>query len=330
MNDQMWGVGILLVASLLSAAFAIPMRYSRVWKWENTWLVFCILSLIVLPWLLVAFLVTHADELLTSLTFREMAPALAFGFLWGIAQATFGLAIHLLGVSVALPVVGAFTIVLGSATPALIDHPETLTGRLGVRLLLSTVLLVAGLIFYSRAARMREPQTLESKSSRGLLLALITGVLGGAINVGFALSKEIMRHAQSLGNTPTISTYPVWAVLLAAGFLPNAIYCLYLLRRNGSGKLFAAPHISGDFFLSLLMAMAWILATTLYGIATTFLGTQGTSLGYFTYGSLSIFFAGALGWKAGEWKGARRGALRTFWIAMGFILASVGVLSFRR
>ena len=328
MNDQMCGAGIVLVAGLLNAAFAIPMRYIRVWKWENTWLVFCVFSLIVLPWLLVALLVTHAGELLTSLTFRDMAPALAFGFLWGIAQATFGLAIHLLGVSVALPVVGGFSIVLGSATPALIEHPGTLAGSSGIILLLSTTLLVTGLIFYGRAARMREPPTRESKSSRGLLLALLTGVLGSAMNVGFAMSKEIIHHAQSLGNTPTISTYAVWAVLLAAGFLPNAAYCLYLLRRNGTARLFAASSTSGDFFLSLLMAAAWILATTFYGFATTLLGTHGTSFGYFAYGSLTILFASVLGWKAGEWKGAPQGALRTFWTAMGLILASLGVLSF--
>ena len=224
--------------------------------------------------------------------------------------------------------VGALSIVLGSATPALIDHPETLASSSGIILLLSTTLLITGLIFYGRAARMREPPTRESRSSRGLLLALLTGVLGGAINVGFALSKEIMHHAQGLGNTPTLSTYAVWAVLLAAGFLPNAAYCLYLLRKDGTGRLFTASNTSGDFFLALLMAGAWILATTLYGVATTFLGTYGTSLGYFAYGTLSIFFASVLGWKAGEWRGAPQGALRTFWTAMAFILASVGVLTF--
>jgi L-rhamnose-H+ transport protein len=327
LNHQIWGAGIVLVAGLLNAAFAIPMRYNRVWKWENTWLVFCAFSLIVLPWLLVAFLVRHVGDLLTSLAFSDMAPALAFGFLWGIAQATFGLAIHLLGVSVALPVVGALSIVLGSATPALVEHPRAMVGKLGIIFLLSTTLLVTGLFLYGRAARMREPSSSEQRSSRGLLLALITGILGGAINVGFALSKEIMHRAQAMGNTPTVSTYAVWAILLAAGFLPNAAYCLYLLRRNETARLFASAGKSGDFLRSLLMAVTWILATTFYGIATTFLGTYGTSFGYLAYGSFTIFFASVLGWKAGEWRGAPPGALRTFWTAMGTILASVGVLS---
>ena len=57
MDDQISGAGLVLVAGLFNAAFALPMRYNRIWKWENTWLVFCVFSLIVFPWLLVSLLV---------------------------------------------------------------------------------------------------------------------------------------------------------------------------------------------------------------------------------------------------------------------------------
>jgi len=255
-----------------------------------------------------------------------VAPALAFGFLWGIAQATFGVAIHLLGVSVTLPIVGALSIVLGSITPVLAERPGDLMGRLGIVLLLSTAMLVAGLIQYGRAARRREPPSGEKRSSRGLFLALLTGILGGAINIGFALSKGIMHHAEAMGNSQTVSTYAVWAILLAASLLPNVVYCFYLLRKNGTAQLFSSASNSGDFLRSLLMAVSWILATTSYGIATTFLGAYGTSVGYLSYGSCTILFASVLGWKAGEWEDAPQNALRTFWTAMGMILASVAVL----
>ncbi len=326
MEDHVWGAGIVIAASLFNAAFAIPMRYNRVWKWENTWLVFCLFSLIVFPWLFVFLLVRGAGGLLTSLSLRELAPAVTFGFLWGIAQATFGLAILILGVSVALPIVGAFSIVLGSFTPVLAERPGDLVGKLGVVLVISAGLLVIGLNQYGRAARMREPYSSPKRSSRGLFLALLTGVLGGAINVGFALSKGILQRAEALGNSPTTSTYAVWVIVLAAGFLPNAVYCSYLLRKQGTAKGFAAPNMSGDFLRAFLMAVMWILGTTLYGIATTHLGRYGTSLGYLTYGSCSILFASVLGWKAGEWKNAPPVALRAFWTAMAVILASVVVL----
>jgi L-rhamnose-H+ transport protein len=159
-----------------------------------------------------------------------------------------------------------------------------------------------------------------------VFLALLTGVLGGAINVGFALSQGILRRAETIGNSPTTSTYAVWVILLAAGFLPNAVYCSYLLRKEGTTKGFVAPDMSGDFLRTFLMAAMWILGTTLYGIATTFLGRYGTSLGYLSYGSCSIIFASVLGWKAGEWKGASPAVLRAFWKAMVIILASVVVL----
>ena len=127
--ERFGGVGIVMIAGLLNAAFAIPMRYNRHWKWENTWLVFSFWSLLVFPWLFVVLLVAHAGELFGSLTFWELAPALVFGFLWGIAQATFGISIKLLGVSIAIPVVSAIAIILGAFIPLLARHPEALALR---------------------------------------------------------------------------------------------------------------------------------------------------------------------------------------------------------
>ncbi len=326
MSQPFWGALILLVAGLLNAGFAIPMRYNRKWKWENTWLSYSVFSLTVFPWLLVALFVKRASELFNSLALPDVAPALVCGFLWGICQVMFGIAIDLLGISVVLPVVGAFSIVLGALTPAIAQHPQVMLGKLGLILFSSAALLVAGLVFYGRAARIREKPSGSKRSSRGLALAICAGILGSALNVGFASSREIVHRAGLLGNSPTVSTYAVWAILLAAGFLPNLLFCLYLARKNDSARLFMLVEGKADFLRSVLMAVMWILATTFYGISATFLGTYGTSIGYLSYGSLSIFFANVLGWKVGEWRGAPRQALTTFWAAMGLVLASVAVL----
>jgi L-rhamnose-H+ transport protein len=303
------------------------MRYNRHWKWENTWSVFSVFSLSIFPTLLVLLIVKRATELFVSLSLKDVLPALVFGFIWGIAQVTFGVSINLLGVSVALPIVSAIAIVLGAFTPVIVRHPEALTGRLGLILATSAVLLVASLLLYARAASMREKASLATKSTTGLVLAIFTGVTGGMINVGFALSEGIVRRSQLLGNGTIASTYPVWAVLLAAGFLPNLIYCAYLIRKNRTGFLFVSPGYLGDLLRSTAMAVFWILATTLYGLSTTFLGKFGTAVGYLSYGSFTVLFANVLGWKVGEWANASPQALRNFWAGMGLVLASIGTLA---
>lgn len=326
MSEGVIGVVVVMVAGVFNAAFALPMRYNRIWKWENTWLVFCAWSLGVFPWLLDGVLVKHLNELLASLSFRDVVPALLCGFLFGIAQAAFGVALRLVGVSIALPVVSVLAIMVGAFTPVLVRHPGILLGRQGLIMGLSMLFLVGGLILYWHAARLREGTSGSRRSFRGLSLAIFTGILGGTINVGFALSDEMVHRSRMLGNSASVSTYPVWAVLLAAAFVPNLIYCSYLIWRDHTGKLFMSADTWADFARSTLMAVLWILATTLYGMSTTFLGEFGASAGYLFYGCFTIFFANVLGWKAGEWVGAPSPALRRFWAAMGLVLASVVIL----
>ena len=74
------------------------------------------------------------------------------------------------------------------------------------------------------------------------------------------------------------------------------------------------------------MAVAWISATALYGVSTTYMGKLGTTIGYLAYGSFTILFANLLGWKTGEWTNAPPSALRSLWGATGLVLGGVGVL----
>lgn len=326
MTLRFFGVFVVMAAGLVNAAYALPMRFNCQWKWENTWLVFTAWSLAIFPWALVGLLVKHLHELLSSLSLKDAAPALIFGLCLGIAQAMYGLAVELVGVSVAMPVVSVLSVLVGTFIPTWSRHAEVLHGRAGIVMALSTLLLIGGLSLYWRAARIREGTSKAVRSLKGLFLAALTGILGGMMNVGFALSDKIVLRARLLGNSAGVSTFPVWAVLCAAAFLPNLFFCSYLIQKNHTARFFFSPGAGGDLMRSTLMGVFWILATTLYGLSTTFLGRLGTSVGYLFYGSFTILFANILGWKAGEWSGAPLPALRMFWGAMGLVLVSVATL----
>ena len=326
MNELAPALGLVMIAGLSNAAFALPMRYNHTWNWENTWLVFTVCCLGVFPWLLALLLVHRLPELLASLSLADVVPALLFGFLWGIAMATFGLALELLGIAIVVPIVSGLTLIVGSFTPIIARHPEVLRERAGMMMELGAALLVGSLLLYAKAARMREGKSGARKSSRGLVLAVFTGVFGGMINIGFALSDKIVQRSQLLGNSAVFSTYPVWAFLLTAGLVPNLLYCLYLITTRHTRKLFIAIGGGKDFARSALMAVLWITATVSYGMSTAFLGKLGTSVGFLLYGACSIFFANVIGWKAGEWAGAPSPSLKSLWTATGLALASIGIL----
>jgi L-rhamnose-H+ transport protein len=328
LNSFLFGVLLIIVAAICNSCFAIPLRHTRGWKWENMWLVFAIFSLLVLPGVLVSAFVRGAVELFQSVPLAGWMPALVFGFVWGIAQAGFGVAIRMLGIAVALPVIGAMNLVLGALIPAVVQHPADLVGKTGVVLFGSCALLIAGLALYSRAIRIRDRATAGNTTLRGMLLCLLVGVTGGANNIGFSLSAPIIHRAEALGNTSLTSTYPVWMVLLAAGFVPNLLYCGYLLRTNRTGRLFSAPGAGRDFARAITMAVLWIVATFSYGVATQYAGKFGTTIGFLMYGSFTMIFANVIGWKDGEWRGVASQAVRLLWIGMALMLASICILGF--
>src|SRR6266700_5492792 len=58
------GLGLVLLGGLLQGSFALPMKRMPAWRWENTWLVYSVAGMIVVPWALVWATVPHASKVL--------------------------------------------------------------------------------------------------------------------------------------------------------------------------------------------------------------------------------------------------------------------------
>jgi len=53
MAEHLWlGLCLTLVAGLLSGNCMLPMKFAKRWPFENTWLIFSVVSLVILPWAL--------------------------------------------------------------------------------------------------------------------------------------------------------------------------------------------------------------------------------------------------------------------------------------
>ena len=46
-----WGVAGVLAGGLLNGSFVAPMKWMSKWRWENSWLVYSVAGLLVIPWL---------------------------------------------------------------------------------------------------------------------------------------------------------------------------------------------------------------------------------------------------------------------------------------
>src|SRR5260370_17865353 len=103
-----------MIAGLMSGNCMLPMKFTRSWKWENVWLVFSVLSLVILPWALAAFLVDHLLDVYRGMVLKQLAVPLLLGAGWGVAQILFGISVKRLGLGVAYAIIVWFGPVLVS------------------------------------------------------------------------------------------------------------------------------------------------------------------------------------------------------------------------
>src|ERR1035438_3466726 len=99
------GIILTLLAGLMAGNCILPMKFSRKWKWENTWLVFSIVSLVILPWMLALGLVDHLFDAYRSLSLLQLAVPFLFGVGWGVAQVLFGISVARLGLGLAYAII---------------------------------------------------------------------------------------------------------------------------------------------------------------------------------------------------------------------------------
>ena len=165
------------------------MKLSRTWNWENSWLVYATLALLLIPVALVLWAIPDPIAFYAAIPLRTLLPSLLFGFGWGIAQVTFGLSIARAGMAMAFAIVVGLSSLLGSAIPLAVFHPGDLASRPGAVLLASAVLLFAGLAVYVDADRKRGASAGATASARGVflggvLLCVFTGCFGSMIKYG--------------------------------------------------------------------------------------------------------------------------------------------------
>jgi len=67
------GILLTLLAGLMSGNCMLPVKFTKSWKWENVWLVFSVVSLVILPWALAIALVNRLSETYRALSVHQLA-----------------------------------------------------------------------------------------------------------------------------------------------------------------------------------------------------------------------------------------------------------------
>lgn len=331
MQDSLFGLLLILSASILQGTFALFLRFAKPLAWENFWVIYSIVGVLLSPIILAAIVVPNFNQaLLYSLTNNNLLLPLLFGGLWGIGSILFGLSATRIGLSLTYTIILGLTTLIGSILPLFINGTVP-QGRVLLFLVLGLTFMLFGIILsgYSGYIRDKNSKIVEKSIIIGLTLAVISGVFSPLLNIAFVTGKGITQTAQDFGASSTNATALTWVIALFTGFLVNIIYAIFLLFRNKTAHLYLKIN-----FRILLAAIAagifWYGSVALFGLASVKLGNLGPSIGWAMFISASIVISNLWAVKLGEWKSSKKAfsyqIVATTLIVIG--IATIAISSF--
>ncbi|NJC27619.1 L-rhamnose/proton symporter RhaT [Neolewinella antarctica] len=332
------GIFLHAVGGFAAGSFYIPFKRVRDWAWESAWLVNGVAAWILVPLVVALLTVPGTFEVLKEALAAERSAAgytFLFGLLWGVGGLTFGLSLRYLGVALGTTVALGCCAAFGTLVPPIIEGTlaEKFASTSGLVVLAGLLICFAGIAVGGYAGLLRERGATADKQDgeeerdtrKGVLVAVVSGLLSACFAFGLASGAPIAELAVARQTAPLFQSSPVLVILLWGGFLTNVVYCLY---RNGVNKTFgdygnsSTPLVS-NYLWAGLAGMTWYFQFMFYGMGSTFLGPAYDFASWSIHMAFIIFFGNAWGLYFDEWAGVSRGTKRVLYTSLALLLVSV-------
>ena len=332
-------LGLLFAAigGAADASTAFVMGLAKRWRWENVWLVWSLSGCLLLPWAAVFFFLRDPNpfQVYREVSDSTLVKVLLYGAAWGIGSVLYGLGVIRVGMGLGLGIVVSLSAANGALLPLVQDHRDRLlTPEAGI-IYLAVALLVLGITLCSLAAHRRkeEKRLLEREETNftlGVVYCILSGFTSPMINLAFTSGIEITAVAERLGAGPLGAGMAPVAPILSAGFLVNAFYCVYLLRRNRGWSDFARGDTISHWFYGFVMGLLQMSAFLIYTIGASridkFTELGGTVLGWPVYTALAILTGNFEGLLRGEWRHSDRRTFMLLYLGLGLLTISSAVV----
>jgi len=335
MQNAALGLIVLIIAGAMNGSFTLPMKFTRSWAWENTWLAWTLFALFFLPPVVTFISLPNVREIYSEPGMMHVAGVVAAcGAGWGISQVFFGLAVDSIGIALAFSVILGLAAAVGGVVPVLRDHPDKIFSAGGLGVFAGLALVVVGVGICAVAGRRREkalglgPQPGKASLGMGLLYCVFSGLGSALVGIGLDSGTPLLSAVTAHQGSQLWAPMSAWLPLMLAGGIPNLVYCIYLLNKNRTGHKFSLPGTGGYWLLGFVMAFFWFASTVMYGIAKDLFGTWGTALAWPMFMSLIVITASVHGIRTGEWKNTGPAPLRIQLSGLGVLILAVIVLQF--
>ena len=301
-----------------SGSFAIPFGKIKGWEWESYWLIYSIGAYMIFPFIACLIFVPEFVNVYKAMPSGILLRVFVLGIIYGIGNLSFGLSLRYLGISLGYALSLGLMLAIGTLIPPLIDgRLRIMIARSGGSLLITGVLVACcGIALSGWAGFLKDKVISGSEKQRnisefnfmkGLFAAILVGIAGSAMSLGFEQGLPINEYAGKAGVNPLFTTLPVMLLLLSGTLVTTIIWCIHLGLRNNSLRNFikvgTSTALSLNYLFALLAGFLWFIQFILYGMGKSKMGPfTFTSWGILM--ALTIVFATLWGLYRKEWKEA--------------------------
>lgn len=332
------GLVIIAIGCFGQSSSYVPIKKIKDWAWECFWLVQGIFAWLVFPLLGALIAIPEGYSLwdIMSVAGSDMYKTIGYGILWGVGGLTFGLSMRYLGValgqSLSLGTCSAF----GTLIPALLKGDNLFEGK-GLILLIGVSVAIAGIavIGYAGALKsrnlskeQRQNAVKEFALKKGLLIALLAGVMSACFNLGLEAGEPIQTKLLELGTSGMFALCPVILLVTLGGFITNAIYCL---AQNVKNKTFGdylkvSPKVwMNNLLFCALAGLLWYSQFFGLGAGRSFFNPDGVMMA-FSWSilmSLNVLFSNVWGILLKEWTGVGKKTILVLLAGLSLLIKSI-------
>lgn len=343
--ESLLGILFHSIGGFSSGSFYMPFKKVKGWSWESYWIVGGFFSWLIVPPIAAYLTVPNFSEIITTTATSIKTVTYTMGLIWGIGGLTYGLGVRYLGMSLGNSITLGFCSAFGALVPSIyynfypvegkVSFTDMLSNTGGQWVLFGVLVCIIGIAISGKAGMLKEADLALDKEIKrdkdfslvkGLIIAIISGILSSFFNFGIEAGKPMADEAVRQGFNPLFQNNVTYIVILWGGLTTNFLWCMYLNFKNKSFKDYtnSATPISKNIMFSAIAGTMWFLQFFFYGMGESKLGNGASS--WILHMATIILTANFWGFYLKEWTGVSKKTFRTFLLGIALILASIFIV----
>ncbi len=332
------GIIWAIFAGLMLGLYALPEKFTKAFKFENTWGLFFMLTMFVVPIIASLTLIKGFGDVFGSVSSDILLKMAGASFLWGIGVMMWGKAINHIGLSLGFSLFIGTVILVGSIIPFFVDGlPES---NAFLIIMIGILIVLVGVIVNGKAGLIREKDEKasaaedDSSEEKGsMLTGILIAVIGGLLATGFSYANAVGRPslheaAQAVGNAEWVTAVAVMFPIFISGGIVMTIYFTWQLSQKKAWGDFKTPHFAKNLGLILIMAVFHYAASALFAFAAFKLGAAGNTVGYAIFNTACVATAIVSGLITKEWVKASNRARNFLYVGLGCMILGIIIVAF--